>query len=80
MFPFLDFSDDPWQRASVDYPPSSDQPYFLSKCDNCGHCLDFHTATAADPVPLQQSRAELETYVNKWLAEERVKIAQRLSK
>jgi len=66
---YSDFSDDPWQRASVDFPPSSDQPYYLSKCDDCGHCLDFHTATVNDPEPLKQSRTEFEKYVNLWLAQ-----------
>ena len=26
---YSDFSDDPWQRASVTYSPSIDQPYYL---------------------------------------------------
>ena len=35
---YTDFSDDPWQRASVTFPPSADQPYYLSTCEECGHC------------------------------------------
>lgn len=66
---YSDFSDDPWQRASVNFPVSSDQPYYLSQCDNCGHCLDFHTATTNDPLPLQQSRQEFERYLKLWLQE-----------
>lgn len=66
---YSDFSDDPWQRASVTYPVSQDQPYFLAQCDDCGHCLDFHTPSAADPLPLQQCRTEFERYLNMWLAE-----------
>lgn len=47
---YSDFSDDPWQRASVNYRVSSSQPYFLSQCDNCGHCMDFRTPSdATDP-------------------------------
>lgn len=72
---YSDFSDDPWQRASVDFPPSSDQPYYLSKCDDCGHCLDFHSASTSDPEPLQESRAEFESYLTSWLAEGAKKIA-----
>ena len=66
---YSDFSDDPWQRASVSFPPSSDQPYSLAQCDNCGHCLDFHTASASDPAPLQQTRSEFERYMNLWIDE-----------
>lgn len=66
---YSDFSDDPWQRASVNYPVSSDQPYFLAQCDNCGHCLDFHTATDNDPQPLKNCRADFERYVAKWIGE-----------
>jgi len=65
---YSDFSDDPWQRASVDFSPSSDQPYFLSKCDDCGHCMDLHAPKANDPLPLQQSRQEFERYLALWLA------------
>lgn len=64
---YSDFSDDPWQRASVNFSPSVDQPYFLAQCDDCGHCLDFHTATDSDPAPLQNSRKEFESYVALWL-------------
>jgi hypothetical protein len=70
---YSDFSDDPWQRASVTYPVSEDQPYFLAQCDNCGHCLDFHSATPDEPAPLQQSRKEFERYLNKWLADAKQK-------
>jgi hypothetical protein len=64
---YSDFSDDPWQRASVTYPPSPDQPYFLAQCDNCGHCLDFHTATDNDPQQLKNCRSDFEKYVALWL-------------
>jgi hypothetical protein len=50
---------DPWQRkaASVDYPPSTDQPYRLTTCDDCGHCLDLHDPTSEDPQALNDGRA-----------------------
>lgn len=65
---YSDFSDDPWARASVTYPPSSDQPYKFAMCDDCGHCLDLHTPQESDPEPIKQTRAEFETYLKKWLA------------
>jgi hypothetical protein len=71
---YSDFSDDPWQRASVNFPVSSSQPYHLAQCDNCGHCLDFHTASSNDPAPLQALRSEFETYLARWLQEGREKI------
>lgn len=66
---YSDFSDDPWQRASVSYPVSSDQPYDIAMCDGCGHCRDFHSATENDPVELQNLRAEFDSYLYKWLQE-----------
>lgn len=66
---YSDFSDDPWQRASVSYPVSSSQPYHLAQCDDCGHCLDFHTPSSSDPVELQEGRVEFEGYLDAWLAE-----------
>jgi len=65
---YTNFSDDPWQRASVDFSPSADQPYFLSKCDDCGHCMDLHASSPNDPLPIKQSRAEFEKYLAKWLS------------
>ena len=49
---YSDFSDDPWQRASVWFSPSTSQPYHLAMCDDCGHCMDMHTPSASDPAPL----------------------------
>jgi hypothetical protein len=64
---YTDFSDDPWQRASVTYPVSSDQPYKLATCDDCGHCLDLHTPLESDPQPIKDTRAEFEEYLAQWL-------------
>lgn len=66
---YSDFSDDPWQRASVTYPVSSDQPYFLTQCNDCGHCMDFHAPKPTDPENLTKSRTEFERYLKKWLSE-----------
>jgi hypothetical protein len=64
---YTDFSDDPWQRASVTYPVSTDQPYKLATCDDCGHCLDLHTPLESDPQPIKDTRAEFEGYLAQWL-------------
>jgi hypothetical protein len=64
---YSDFSDDPWQRASVWYPVTSSQPYGLAMCDNCGHCKDLHTPVDSDPAPIKAIRADFETYLWEWL-------------
>ena len=66
---YSDFSDDPWQRASVWFAPSSAQPYHLAACEDCGHCQDLHTPSVADPVQLVQVRADFEEYLNQWLSD-----------
>jgi len=35
---FLDYSDDPWSRASVEKTTDPSLPYCLTTCDGCGHC------------------------------------------
>lgn len=70
---YSDFSDDPWARASVNYPVSSDQPYFLSQCDGCGHCKDLSAPKDSDPDNLKKSRTEFEGYMFKWLQEAKSK-------
>ena len=66
---YSDFSDDPWQRASVDYQVSVDQPYHLTTCDDCGHCLDLHEPSDEDPQALKDGRLEFEKYLGLWLEE-----------
>ena len=65
---YSDFADDPWQRASVSYPPAEDQPYSLAMCNDCGHCMDLHAPSESDPVQLQETRNDFKTYLKKWLA------------
>lgn len=64
---YSDFSDDPWQRASVNYPVTSDQPYGLAMCTDCGHCKDLHTPVESDPQPIKDLRADFEGYLWEWL-------------
>jgi len=35
---FLDYSDDPWQRASVTRTAEPSLPFCLTTCGGCGHC------------------------------------------
>jgi len=66
---YSDFSDDPWQRASINYPVSSSQPYELAMCNDCGHCKDLHTPVESDPEPIKEIRKDFEGYLWKWLQE-----------
>jgi pimeloyl-ACP methyl ester carboxylesterase len=64
---FSDFSDDPWQRASVNETLSAGLPYEMVTCDGCGHCFDFHKPDPSDPPALTQERASFEKYLALWL-------------
>jgi hypothetical protein len=64
---FSDFSDDPWQRASVNYPTSSDLPFHLVKCNDCGHCMDLGTPDNNSDSEVNQCRADFEGYLQKWI-------------
>jgi len=66
---FSDFSDDPWQRASVRKANNPQEPYGYVQCDGCGHCRDFHAPSPSDPAPLQVERANFASYLAKWLSE-----------
>eukprot|EP00937_MAST-01D_sp_MAST-1D-sp2_P006933 g6933.t1 len=66
---FSDFSDDPWQRASVRTELAPDLPYSYVTCDGCGHCMDLHAANAtSDPPALTRSRERFESKLDAWLA------------
>ena len=65
---FLDFSDDPWQRASVEAPipstwASKDLHYCYLNCDGCGHC--------GSGVPDKETKCKLvqQQLIGKWLDE-----------
>lgn len=64
---FTDFSDDPWQQASVLTNISNTEPFLFAKCDGCGHCADIYTPTNSDPANLQQLRTQLKTIISGWL-------------
>lgn len=67
---FSDFSDDPWQQASVmGAAPTPASVYQLVVCDGCGHCDDLGLPRATDPVPLTNERARFETFYNAWMAD-----------
>ncbi|KAF0686724.1 Aste57867_21472 [Aphanomyces stellatus] len=59
--------DDPWQRASVTTTLSEDQPFYLAKCDFCGHCGDLGDKPN-DPAPLHYQKELIRESISKWLA------------
>jgi len=66
---FSDFSDDPWQRASVLKTNNPAEPFFLVRCDGCGHCRDFHAPLSTDPPNLTTERLLFVSFLTKWLSE-----------
>ena len=62
---YLDYSDDPWQRASVAGSPGDTPslPYCYTTCDGCGHC--------GAGVPANETRCsdEQKKWVARWMAE-----------
>jgi len=60
---FSDFSDDPWQRASVLGTVKPDSPFVMVTCDGCGHCQDFHSPLPTDPDALTKERKSLEEFI-----------------
>lgn len=64
---FSDFSDDPWQQASVKKANNPYAPFSLVTCNGCGHCADFAYPSADDPAALTASRAAFESYLETWL-------------
>ena len=65
---FTDYSDDPWQRASVQSAPSAELPYCMTVCNGCGHC------GAGVPQNLTKCSDEQSGYVSKWLAAARAEL------
>jgi hypothetical protein len=59
---FLDYSDDPWQRASVK-ESQPDLPFCLTTCDGCGHC------GAGVPASLTECSEKQSQFVSQLLAE-----------
>ena len=58
---FTDYSDDPWNRASVRREISDDLPYCFLECNGCGHC------GAGVPANLTKC-SDMETkYLDLWL-------------
>jgi len=60
---FLDYSDDPWNQASVQHALGPEMPYCMTTCDGCGHC------GAGVPKNLTHCTDVEASYVAKWLKE-----------
>eukprot|EP00035_Acanthoeca_spectabilis_P039989 m.66451 g.66451 ORF g.66451 m.66451 type:complete len:480 (+) comp9818_c0_seq1:844-2283(+) len=65
---FLDYSDDPWQMASVRKQLSPSLPYCFTECDGCGHC-------GAGVPPTVTKCADIEAkYIGEWVAEAKAEL------
>ena len=62
---YLDYSDDPWQRASVqgDFSKGLELEYCMTICDGCGHC------GAGVPRNLTECTDRSVASVGRWLSE-----------
>jgi pimeloyl-ACP methyl ester carboxylesterase len=73
---YSDFSDDPWQAASMleeeDGEGGREQPFELAVYDGAGHCSDLHASSEGDHPNLVELRARFRTYLAQWLMEEEV--------
>ena len=60
---FLDYSDDPWNQASVQKAGGPTLPYCMTTCNGCGHC--------GAGVPANETRCSKiqDKYVAEWIAE-----------
>ena len=68
---YSDFSDDPWQAASVLAEVDAvSQPYELAVYDGAGHCSDLHASTPQDHPNLVKLRERFKGYLAQWLVEE----------
>jgi len=60
---FMNYSDDPWQRASVNRTISKDLPWCMTTCDGCGHC------GSGVPSSLHKCADEARQHISTWIAE-----------
>lgn len=60
---FLNYSDDPWQRASVNRSISADLPMCMTTCDGCGHC------GSGVPSSLHKCTDEARQKIATWISE-----------
>jgi len=74
---YSDFSDDPWQAASMleeEREGGREQPFELAVYDGAGHCSDLHASTEGDHPNLVKLRERFRTYLTQWLMEEGRKV------
>jgi len=70
---FLDYSDDPWQRASVAQTFDESLPFCLTTCDGCGHC------GSGVPSYLHQCSDQREEFISQVLSGARVSMQSEIA-
>eukprot|EP01133_Synstelium_polycarpum_P004379 gene4379-5123_t len=66
---FLNGSQDPWSRASINVQEYPSEPTATTTCENCGHCVDLRGCPGgcANPNNLAQVRALTLQTIQSWL-------------
>lgn len=69
---FANAEEDPWQWAGMrelqDPYQERSMTAALINCDDCGHCIDFHTPTDYQPEELTAVQDQIAETVAGWLA------------
>ena len=72
---FSNASEDPWQTASILKYQNSAQRKNIKlgymKCDDCGHCADFHTPADEQAESLTRVQKDISDTILRWLSEAR---------
>ena len=71
---FVNAIEDPWQWAGMrelTYPDSlhKSDVAALIDCDDCGHCIDFHTPYEGQPEALTAVQEQIADVVGQWIAD-----------
>jgi hypothetical protein len=70
---FANAEEDPWQWAGMrelaDPSTQTTMTASMINCTDCGHCIDFHTPTADQPIELTNVQNEIADTIAQWLTE-----------
>jgi hypothetical protein len=72
---FVNASEDPWQTAGMTQihnpEKQSGMTAFYVDCNDCGHCMDFHTPSANAPQELTDVQEAVAEVVISWVEQAR---------
>lgn len=68
---FANAEEDPWQWAGMrelgDPEHQQTMTAHMINCEDCGHCIDFHTPTDTQPIQLTEVQQAIAVTINEWL-------------